>query len=189
MKKLIFIFVFTLATIFAQSQSAKFSINGNTILNPNFLSYSINPFYEVYLDKHWNIHYSLGLGVCDNNKFYIHLSCLAPLGILFLSDLDDSSDFIQYLGIILVLLPEGVSYDIPLNKKWVIAPFININSAECFMSSLKGDFNYLLSADAGITIRYYFSDKFYGQIYSSAKIISSKSWGINSGLGFGFTCN
>jgi hypothetical protein len=186
MKKLIIISAFLLVGLVAKSQDVRFSVNGNSILNKTFSAYSINPSLDVGVGEHFNLHYSLGFGVRGNKKFYMHLPGLAPVGMIaFVAGLDDYTNFMTYLGILLILLPEGVSYDIPLNDNWELTPFININSAECFTSGVNNDFNYHLSADGGVAARYYFSDKFFGQVYSSAKIIESKAWGVSGGFGFG----
>lgn len=186
MKKLIVLSLFVFGAYMAQSQTTRFSLNGNSILNSRFSAFSVNPSIDIGVSEHFNIHYSLGFGVRGNSKFYMHLPASAPLGMLaFIAGIGDYSNFLSYLGIILIILPEGVSYDIPLNDNWELTPFININSAECFTSGVNNDFNYLLSADGGVAARYYFSDKFFGQVYSSAKIIESKAWGVSGGFGFG----
>jgi len=187
MKKILLTLGIVFAFTFSKGQEeVRLTFSGVSILNPTFTSYSLNPSIDIGVGEHLNIHYSLGFGVRGNNKFYMHMPGLAPVGMLaFLAGLGNGGEFWRFVGIVLFILPEGISYDIPLNDKWEMSPFININSAETYAYGVNNNFRYKFSADGGIATRYYFNDKIFGQFYTSAKIIESKGWGASAGLGIG----
>lgn len=186
MKKLLLILGIVFAFSYSNAQEdERLTISGVSILNPKFTSYSINPTIDIAISDRFNLRYSLGFGILDNNKFYMHMPGLAPVGILALIYGGDD-EFFRYIGVILILLPEGISYDIPLNDKWELSPFININSAETYAYGVNNYFRYKFSADGGIAARYYFNKKLYSQFYTSAKIIETRGWGVSAGVGIGF---
>ena len=186
-----FFLILLLLVLFKPSYSqeeVRLSFSGNSILSPNFSAYSINPGIDIRVKDWLNVHYSLGFGIRGNKKFYMHMPATAPLGMLaFIAGLGNGGEFWTIAGIILLVIPEGVSFDITLNDKWELSPFININSAETFTSGSTNEFNYHLSADAGLGTRFYFSDKLFAHAYSSMKIIESKGLGVSGGLGLGLS--
>lgn len=174
---------------FSQDESSRLSLYVNTLQSPGFSAYAFSPLLEVGVSETVNLRYSLGFGVNQNNKLYLHSPLTLPLGtILFFSGLGDNTNIISTLGIILIVIPEGVSFDIPVTDKLEISPFIDVNAGEFFLKT-NNEFDFSLSGDAGASVQYSITDHFYGCSYISAGYMQSHGISINGGFGVGFRFN
>lgn len=174
---------------FPQDEGTRLSLYGSTLQSSGFGAYAFSPLLEIGVSKTVNLRYSLGFGVNQNNKLYLHSPLTLPLGtILFLSGLGDNTSLISTLGIILIVIPEGVSFDIPVSDDLEISPFIDVNSGEFFLDP-NNDFDFALSGDAGVSVQYNITDNFYGCSYIAAGLMQSKGISIGGGIGLGFRFN
>ncbi len=164
----------------------RLSLYANTLNAQNFHSYSLNPTIDIAVSDHFNIRYSLGFGIRGNKKFYMHSPVSAPVGmVLFVAGLGSSGSFLSTLGILLLIAPEGVSYDIRLSDKVELSPFIDLNSCEYFLSGDSNTLNFLISGDAGLSSQLYISEKFYLSAHASAMLLETKGLGFSAGAGMG----
>jgi len=188
MKKHIFILLFSFAVLNANSQSeSRVSLMANTIQVGNFHAYSINPTFELAVSDHFNLRYQLGFGIRGNKKFYMHTPVTAPIGgILFVAGLGGGGGFISTLGILLLIVPEGVSYDISVSDNLELSPFIDLNSCEYYLTPEYNTLKWLLSGDAGLSCQLHLSDRFCFSAYTSLTMLESKGLGFSSGLGMGY---
>ena len=131
----------------AQGES-RITLSANTIQVDNFHAYSINPSFELALNDHWNLRYELGFGIRGNKKFYMHTPVTLPIGgFLFVTGIGSGGSFLNTLGILLMIAPEGVSYDISLSDGFELSPYIDLNSCEYYLTP-ENQFKYRLSGDA-----------------------------------------
>ncbi|MPM29189.1 hypothetical protein SDC9_75729 [bioreactor metagenome] len=188
MKRIVLVVFIVVACLSVSAQDeSRITLSANTIQVDNFHAYSINPSFELALNDHWNLRYELGFGVRGNRKFYMHTPVTLPVGgLLFILGLSAGGSFINTLGILMMIVPEGVSYDISLTDDLELSPFIDINSCEYYLTPEYNDLQFLLSGDAGIALRMHISDRFYMSAYSSLTMLESKGLGFSGGLGIGY---
>lgn len=183
---ILFLMFLTGLSLNAQDES-RITLSANTIQVDNFHAYSINPSFELALNDHWNLRYDLGFGIRGNRKFYMHTPVTLPVGgLLFVIGLSGGGSFINTLGILMMIVPEGISYDISLTDNMEVSPFIDLNSCEYFLTPEYNDLQFLLSGDAGFAVRMHVSDRFCMSAYSSLTMLESKGLGFSGGLGIGY---
>jgi len=188
MKKLVFLFFVSFLAFNANAQDeSRLSLMANTIQVDNFHAYSINPTFELAVSDHFNLRYQLGFGIRGNKKFYMHTPVSAPIGgLLFIAGLGSGGSFISTLGILMLIVPEGVSYDISLSDNVELSPFIDLNSCEYYLTPEYNNLKWLLSGDAGVSCQLHLGDRFCFSAYTSLTMLESKGLGFSSGVGLGY---
>lgn len=169
-------------------ENTRLTFSATTLQNDRFHSYSLNPLLEVGVSDHFNLRYSLGFGMRSNGKFYMHSPVTAPVGlVLFVSGLGSDGDFVTLLGILMLLVPEGVSFDISLSDQIELSPFIDLNSCEYFVRNDNNELDFLFSGDVGLSAQWYLGDSFYLTAHSSAMLLETRGLGFSGGMGAGFS--
>lgn len=188
MKKLFVVVLLVYPCLFLQAQSeSRITLSANTIQVDNFHAYSINPSFELALGDHWNLRYELGFGIRGNKKFYMHTPVTLPLGgILFVAGIGSGGSFLNTLGILLMIAPEGVSYDISLSDGFELSPYIDLNSCEYYLTPDYNTLKFRLSADAGLACRMHVSDRFCFSAYTSLTMLETHGLGFSGGVGIGY---
>ncbi len=178
--------IFPYMFLHAQDES-RISLNANTIQVDNFHAYSLNPSFELALNDHWNLRYELGFGIRGNKKFYMHTPLTLPVGgVLFAAGIGSGGSFLYTLGILLLIAPEGVSYDIQLTDEYELSPYIDLNSAEYYLTPENNQLKFRLSGDAGLTCRMHVSDRFCFSAYTSLTMLETHGLGFSGGVGIGY---
>ena len=165
---------------------------------------------ELFVGKHMSLNYTFDLGMTLNNRnhFYYHGAAGATAGSLFIGaaivnsavdehldealatvlgrDVDLSSNLTAGLGItgvILLLIPEGISYNIDMGKHISLSPYINPLGIDYIASKDIFGQNLLLSVEYGVRAGIYFNNKRF--ISPEAGIKTFYGTG-KSGLSLGF---
>lgn len=187
MKRIFFLLLFTGLLLNAHAQDeSRITLSANTIQDGNFHAYSINPSFELALNDHWNLRYELGFGIRGNKKFYMHTPVTLPVGgILFVAGIETGGNFLNTLGILIMIVPEGVSFDIPLSDSFELSPYIDLNSCEYYLTP-ENKLKYRLSGDAGLAGRIHLGDRFCVSAYSSLTMLETHGLGFSGGVGLGY---
>lgn len=188
MRKTLLIILMICSAVAVQAQSeSRITLSANTIQVDNFHAYSINPSFELALGDHWNLRYELGFGIRGNKKFYMHTPVTLPLGgILFVAGIGSGGSFLNTLGVLLMIAPEGVSYDISLSDGFELSPYIDLNSCEYYLTPDYNTLKFRLSADAGLACRMHVSDRFCFSAYTSLTMLETHGLGFSGGVGIGY---
>lgn len=151
-------------------------MNADMSLRSGSIQYVLNP------EDRWSWYYSIGFGSTNNRKFYGHFPLGAFLGVYFLANSDGgSNELLTTLAVLSFIAPEGVSYNIKLNEKMKVSPFINFNSIE-FYTNDKDEERIMPSFGVGTRVSYSFNPNFGVSFGLGAKIISAEGWGIQTGV-------
>ncbi len=140
------------------------------------IQYVLNP------EDRWSWHYSVGFGATDNRKFYGHFPLGAFIGIYFLANSDGgANELLTTLAILSFIAPEGVSYNIKLNEKTKVSPYINFNSIE-FYNNEKDEERIIPSFGVGTQVSYLVNPNFGISFGLGTKIVAAEGWGIQTGI-------
>ena len=188
MKKLVLLILLFSTAIALQAQDeSRLTLSANTIQVDNFHAYSINPTFEVALNDNWNLRYELGFGIRGNKKFYMHTPVTLPVGgVLFIAGIGSGGSFLNTLGILLMIAPEGVSFDIQLSDEFELSPYIDLNSCEYYLTPENNTLKFRLSGDEGIAGRIHMSDRFCVSAYTSLTMLETYGLGFSGGVGIGY---
>lgn len=144
---------------------------------------------DIGIVDNWSINYSLLLGF-NSNHFYVHTTAGMAGGLdlvahnLYDEEGDEgSAEGSRVLGFLLMILPEGVNYHVPMEGNNIdIIPFFNPLGYDFL-----GD-KYSVSSGIGMKVRYNFPGGFTIAPYAGARY--SYKFGkliYDAGLMFGFT--
>lgn len=151
-------------------------------VSPNKSLKSGNLQLTLFPEDKWSLNYSIGFGVSNNDNFYAHYPMGAFWGIYLLANSSGgSSDLLATLAVISFLIPEGVSYNIKVNDKLNVSPYLNFNSMEFYYNDLNEE-KIKPSLGLGARISYSMNKHFGCSFGLGGKIISAEGWGIQSGV-------
>ncbi len=152
-------------------------VNADLSLKSGYVHYVLNP------EDRWSWHYSVSFGTTQNGKFYGHFPLGAFIGIYFLANSDGgSNELLTTLAVLSFIAPEGVSYNIPLNDKMKVSPYLNFNSIE-FYHNDKDEERVMPSFGFGTRVSYLIHPNFGVSFGLGTKIIAAEGWGIQTGVG------
>lgn len=178
MKKIIIILAFMGFAFSAfPQQTFKLSLNtmGATSYNYKFIHGNIG--FDWGVCKWMDLHYSLGMGVKGNGKFCMRMPYTIPVGLIAVS---------YGYGALLLLLPQGLSFNVPVNEKIDLCPFINFNTAELYFNEYSND-KYLYVGDLGLKLRYKLGKMGFAQASTAMKIEGTGDFGILGEVGVGLS--
>jgi hypothetical protein len=176
--------LFLQATVgFSQSQpNQRICLGYDSYLNPNMSLKSGTLQYVLFPEDRWSLHYSLGFGATNNDKFYAHYPMGAFWGIYLLAFSDGGADeLLTTLAVISFIIPEGVSYNININEKMKVSPYVNFNSMEFYYDKQDNE-KIKPSFGLGSRVSYAFNPNFGVSFGLGAKIIAAEGWGIQTGV-------
>jgi hypothetical protein len=171
--------------------------------------------FELFMGKYMSLNYSFEFGIASTerkNYFYYHgaaggtVSSLFLLGAAFSSAIDDDLDeaFSQMLntdfnlssnvtsglalaGIILLIIPEGINFNLNLGKALSVSPYINplgldyCGATESFGKKLNLTWGY------GAKVNLYFKNKrFISPRVGIKNYYANSNKGLEFGLAYGF---
>ncbi|MCE3296240.1 MAG: hypothetical protein K0R65_1954 [Crocinitomicaceae bacterium] len=159
---------------------------------------------EVLVGERWGLNYNFDLVFRNDNIFQMHSSAgliggpfLIGLGIASWaaagdSDGDGEKDAnLGALGIIggliILALPEGVSYHIPVRYNWDIAPYVNILGVD-YMKNRNTDQWYLrYAATFGTRVTYWNPKRYTLNTFFETRKVAGMGWALGGGFGVGYT--
>lgn len=162
----------------------KFSLIGQEIFFPekSFISFGIQ--LEASIGRHLYLNYHFALGTTSQGGLYAHSTMGGAGGAALLFNNPDIKG-IGYAAVILLFIPEGIGFEIPLGKKSELVPYLN--PAQVDYRTLKAggeEFNF--SGDAGCRYVFNMPKSHFFQIHLGAKLLyNNGEWGIEGGASVG----
>lgn len=208
MKKILFLFIFFQTKLFAQYTEtsghlwAKYSYG--KIDSANYNNFSIGG--EWLVTNRIGLNYNFDLVFRNDRIFQAHSSAgmivgppLIGLGIvswIVAGDDDGDGDKDANLGglgviggILLLILPEGVSYHFPIHYNFDVAPYANILGVD-FMKNRNTDKSYFrYAATFGTKVTYWRPNNFTLSAFFETRKTAGMGWSYGGGLGLGYTIN
>lgn len=194
--KILLVPLFIFAGFFVQAQSigeSKFHLYGK---------YSFGgidtAFYHNYsLTGEWLVHKNIGLNynvdlILRNDEVHHIHTTMGLLGGPFLilsswgSNADSSSgSFVPILGILLLALPDGVSFHIPIRYRWDLSPYANVLGLDFVKNRAIDEFYIKYACSFGIRTNYIYRERFTLNGFVETRKTAGMKWGFGLGLGAG----
>lgn len=89
------------------------------------------------------------------------------------------------VGVLMLLVPEGVSYHQPLGYRWDISPYANLLGLDFIKNRTNGEKFIKYSCSFGVRGTYVWREKFTLSPFIETRKAASVPWGIGGGLGIG----
>jgi hypothetical protein len=190
-KKLLLIFI--VFSVYSNAQLTQHQFHFSTkyssgsIDSALYNNFSLN--FEVIVHNNIGLNYNFDLLFRNDNVHQIH----APMGLiggplLMLAGLASGSDStssgggLVLLGVLLLVLPDGVSFHIPAGYQWDISPYANLLGID-FIKNRTSNENWIKYACSfGARVNYVLKDKY----TFSGFLETRKTAGIPLGIGGGF---
>lgn len=167
------------ATYQNYSIGAEFIVHDNIGLNYNF---------DVFLrnDKIWQLHSSAGLVA---GPPLIGLGLVSWLTNVSSNNAADLGALGVVSGILLLILPEGVSFHLPYRYNWDFSPYANVLGVD-YMKNNNIDKSYLrYAASFGFKTTYWDPKNYTVFSFIETRKVAGMNWSLGGGLGMGFTFN
>lgn len=193
------LFIFFVAFSFgstAQLTDHKFHLYGRagigTVQSVMYNSYSLNA--EFIFKNKFGINYNFDYVTRQDNLRNIHLTMGilgAPvlfgigLGNTFDGDTTSSGAFGVIGGLILLALPDGVSYHISPKYGWDISPYANILGLDFIKNRTSGEEYLKYACSFGVKSTYLLKDRFSISGFVETRQAASFGWSIGGGVGLG----
>jgi hypothetical protein len=160
-----------------------YSIGGEYFVHDNI---SLNYNFDVFLrnDKIWQLHSSagliagpplIGLGIVSwiSNSVTNNSADLGALGVV--------------TGILLLILPEGVSFHLPYKYNWNFSTYANVLGVD-FMKNNNSNKSYLrYAATFGVKTNYWNPKNYTIFSFFETRKVAGMGWSMGGGIGIGRT--
>lgn len=198
MKRSILLIVLTALSFgsFAQLTDYKFQLYGRagvgTVQSVMYNSYSLNG--EFIFKNKFGINYNFDYVTRQDDLRNIHMTMGllgAPvlfgvgLGNTFDGDTTSSGAFGVIGGLILLALPDGVSYHISPKYGWDISPYANILGLDFIKNRSTGETDLKYACSFGVKSTYLIMDRFTVSGFVETRQAASYGWSIGGGVGIG----
>lgn len=206
MKTLFFLLLFLQSTLFAQYIETsgqlwtKYSMG--KVDSAIYNNFSLGG--EVLVGERWGLNYNFDFISRNDNIFQMHSSAGLILGPVLIAggvvswatagDSNNDGDKDPNLGalgiiggLLLIALPEGVSYHIPIKYHWDFSPYVNILGVD-YMKNRNIDKWYLrYAATFGTRLTYWNPKRYTFNTFIETRKVAGMGWSIGAGLGLGYT--
>lgn len=148
---------------------------------------------EIILHKYVGVNYNFDYLLRNDNVRHIHSSMgllggpiLIGAGFSNLFDGDSTTRGTMILvGIVILALPDGVSFHIPAGYKVDVSPYANVLGLD-FVKNRATNQTYLkYAASFGVKTTYLFNEKFTLAGFVETRKTAGMLWGIGGGIGIG----
>ncbi len=179
----------------AQLADKEFNIYGRY----SFGSYDTTSYNNFGLTGEWLVHRKVGLlynfDLTYRSDNYRHLH--APMGliggpILFVAGLTNlfdgdttSTAGLSLVGIVMLILPDGVSYHQPIGYRWDVSPYANLVGLDFIKDQIYGNRWLKYACSFGVRGTYVLKDQFTFSPYIETRKTASVPWGFGAGIGVG----
>ena len=90
------------------------------------------------------------------------------------------------MGLLITVLPDGVSYHFPIGYKWDIAPYANVLGFDWIRNREIGYSEFKYSCSFGVRGTYLIKDRMTAIGFIETRKVASTGWGIGAGIGLGY---
>jgi hypothetical protein len=92
------------------------------------------------------------------------------------------------LGLMIMAIPDGVSYHIPIAYRWDLSPYANVLGFDLVQYSYSEGLKHLMySASAGVRCSYWFTDRFFAKAFVETRKAGQLGWNFGGGLALGWS--
>ena len=92
------------------------------------------------------------------------------------------------LGLMIMAIPDGISYHIPISYRWDISPYVNVLGFDFVPAISDAGKNYLLySASAGVRCSYWFADRFFAKAFIETRKAGFLEFNYGLGVALGWS--
>ncbi len=153
--------------------------------NTNFIGYGVQMTFPI--GERLGLNYKILFGHNTERDFFMHSTMGSYVSVLLLTT-NGNVNNIAYLTILLCMIPEGVSFHIPLNPNFRLTPFINPLGIDYWHDKYSGIDYAKGSFDIGIKPTLVLFDKLTVAPSLGYKILYSKTHekGIEFGISIGY---
>ncbi len=162
-----------------------YSIGGEWIVHDNI---GLNYNFDVFLrnDKIWQLHSSAGLIA---GPPLIGLGLVSWISNVATNNSADLGAVGVITGILLLILPEGVSFHLPIKYNYDLSAYVNVLGVD-FMKNNNIDKSYLrYAATFGGKFTYWNPKNYTIFGFAETRKVAGMGWSIGGGLGLGYTFN
>jgi hypothetical protein len=200
MKRTLTLLLFIAFSIGAKAQlqltDYKFHVYGRaglgSVQSALFNSYSLNG--EFIFKNKFGINYNFDYVSRQDDLRHFHMTMGllgAPvlfgigLGKTFAGDTTSSGAFGVIGGLILLVLPDGVSYHISPKDGWDISPYANILGLDFIKNRATGDEYLKYACSFGVKSTYLIKERFTVSGFLETRQAASFGWSFGGGIGIG----
>lgn len=196
MKKSLLLFLLGIS-LFSQAQYSNrtFNLYGRS----SFGAFDTSSYNNFGLTGEWMVHrnvgllYNFDLTYRSDNYRHIH----APMGIVGgpilivagLANLFDgdttSTAGLSLVGIVMLALPDGVSFHHDIGYRWDISPYANLLGLDFIKDRTYGNTWLKYACSFGVRGTYVLNDQFTFSPYIETRKTASVPWGFGAGIGVG----
>ena len=90
------------------------------------------------------------------------------------------------MGILITVLPDGVSYHFPIGYKWDVSPYANVLGFDWIRNRKKGYSEFKYSCSFGVRGTYLINDRMTAIGFIETRKAAPTGWGIGAGIGLGY---
>lgn len=90
------------------------------------------------------------------------------------------------MGVLITVLPDGVSYHFPIGYKWDVAPYANVLGFDWIRNRQIGYSEFKYSCSFGVRGTYLIKDRITAIGFIETRKVASTGWGIGAGIGLGY---
>jgi hypothetical protein len=92
------------------------------------------------------------------------------------------------IGLMIMAIPDGISYHIPVGYRWDISPYVNVLGFDYVPADSDVGKNYLLySASAGVRCSYWFADRFFAKAFVETRKAGYLEFNYGLGVALGWS--
>ena len=194
-KKGILLFTLLVSTFsFSQLTSHSVIISGKysrgTVLNSTYSNYALQM--EVPVHENIGLNYNFELLFRKDQIRHVYFPAgLIGGPVLFLAGLSASSSdstqggLLKTLGILGTILPDGVSFHIPLGESWDISPYANIGGLEFVKDRNSNEKNIKWATSFGTKLTYIIDDQITISCFAEARKAFRSPSMLGGGIGLG----
>lgn len=90
-------------------------------------------------------------------------------------------------GVVMFIMPEGVTYHIPIGYNWDVAPYVNVLGLDYVRDQVLDQGRLKWSGSAGLKTSYWTTSGFSANVYFEARKVASYGINIGAGVGIGYS--
>ncbi len=140
---------------------------------------SVNLQLTLFPEEKFSFHYSIGFGTA-NNMFYAHYPLTGFWGAYLLGSLNSSdADFVTTIAVLSLIIPESVSYNIKIDDKMKISPYVSFNSHEFYYDD-KQEAKLKASIGFGSRVSYKITSRFGFTFSTGVKFLYAEGMGLHT---------
>lgn len=208
MKKFVLIVMLVFLMLEAKSQVTNYrwhtyaKMSGGMIDSSSYINGGLSA--EFMLFKRIGLNYNLEFQHRSDNYNHVHASVgslagppLIVIGLIsgLANSANNSSNSesvfgLGYLGtlmgLLITVLPDGVSYHFPIGYKWDVAPYANVLGFDWIRNREIGYSEFKYSCSFGVRGTYLIKDRMTAIGFIETRKVASTGWGIGAGIGLGY---